>query len=80
MEYWSVAEMRIHVLFESQPERGFTVTVPDLPGCVSQGETEQECLDNIGEAIDGWIETAAAHWWPIPEPRFTTRIVDICAS
>jgi predicted RNase H-like HicB family nuclease len=42
-----------------QSEEGFSVSVPGLPGCCSQGATEQEALDNIAEAIREYLEVAA---------------------
>lgn len=38
---------------------------PSIPGCISQGRTEPEALDNIREAIAGCLETRAAHGMPI---------------
>ena len=42
-----------------QSEEGFSVSVPGLPGCWSQGATEQEALGNIREAIQEYLEVAA---------------------
>ena len=53
--------MKYAILLEAEEEGGFSVTVPDLPGCISQGETEEDCRANITEAIEGWIETARAN-------------------
>jgi predicted RNase H-like HicB family nuclease len=39
-------------------EEGYTVWYPGLPGCWSQGATEQEALDNIRDAIHDYLETA----------------------
>jgi predicted RNase H-like HicB family nuclease len=41
-----------------QSEEGFSVWCPGLPGCVSQGETEQEALENIREAIEDCLHVA----------------------
>lgn len=41
--------------------------VPTLPGCVSQGETREEALVNIREAIQAYVESARKHGEPIPE-------------
>ncbi len=38
---------------------GFVATVPDLPGCMSDGETPEEALANVQDAIECWIEAAA---------------------
>ncbi len=49
-------------------EDGYWVAeVPSLPGCISQGTTKAEAIQNIREAIDGWIETATAHGQPVPD-------------
>jgi len=72
--------MKYAILIEPQEEGGFTVTVPDLPGCVSQGGTREECRRNIAEAIEGWIETARSHGWPIPKPQSQFEEVEIKAS
>ena len=48
--------MKLTVILEPQEEGGFTVYVPSLPGCISQGETKTESLDNIKEAIELYLE------------------------
>jgi predicted RNase H-like HicB family nuclease len=48
--------MKLKVVLEASDEGGFTVYVPSLPGCVSEGETEQEALQNIREAIEVYLE------------------------
>ena len=48
--------MRIRVVLEASEEGGFTVYVPSLPGCISEGETEEEALANIREAIELYLE------------------------
>ena len=48
--------MKLKVVIESSEEGGFTVYVPSLPGCVSEGETEQEAMQNIREAIELYLE------------------------
>ena len=47
---------------------GFAATVPDLPGCMSDGETPEEALGNVRDAIDAWIEMARELGHAIPEP------------
>ena len=42
-----------------ESEEGFCVWVPGLPGCVSQGETEEEALANIAEAVREYLDVAA---------------------
>ncbi len=48
--------MRITVVLEPQEEGGFTVFVPSLPGCISEGDTKEEALNNIKEAIQLYLE------------------------
>jgi antitoxin HicB len=47
---------------------GFVATVPDLPGCMSDGETPEEALANVREAIDVWIEAAHDMGHAVPRP------------
>ena len=47
---------------------GFSATVPDLPGCFSDGETPEEAVVNIQDAIAMWIEAARDHGRMIPKP------------
>jgi predicted RNase H-like HicB family nuclease len=47
---------------------GFLATVPDLPGCMSDGETREEAARNISDAIRAWIEEAESLGRAIPEP------------
>lgn len=56
------------VVLTPEAEGGFSVTVPGLPGCTSQGETREEALSMIREAIEVSIESLVAHGDPIPEP------------
>lgn len=44
------------VVLEKQEEGGFTAYVPSLPGCISEGETKKEALENIKEAIELYLE------------------------
>lgn len=49
-------------------EGGWFVSIPDLPGCISQGETPQEALEMIREAQELWLEVALEDGRPIPLP------------
>jgi antitoxin HicB len=55
-------------IISGDAEQGFLIQVPDLPGCMTAGETEQEALEMLGEAMAGWLESALVHGDPIPEP------------
>ena len=48
--------MKITVVLEPSDEGGYTVYVPSLPGCISEGDTEEEALVNIKEAIELYLE------------------------
>ena len=50
--------MKFKVVLEPSDEGGFTVFVPSLPGCISEGETDEEALRNIREAIELYLEPA----------------------
>jgi predicted RNase H-like HicB family nuclease len=47
---------------------GYLATVPDLPGCMSDGETPEEALKNVQEAIESWVEAAKEWNEDIPRP------------
>lgn len=48
--------MKYHVVLEKQKEGGYTAYIPELPGCISEGETEEEALKNIKEAMELYLE------------------------
>ena len=52
---------------------GFLATVPDLPGCTSDGDTRVEAARNVEDAIACWIEEAKALGRAVPEPRSALR-------
>jgi predicted RNase H-like HicB family nuclease len=50
--------MKLKVLLRPESVGGYSVSVPALPGCFSQGETREEALSNIREAAELWLEVA----------------------
>ena len=48
--------MNLKVVLEPSDEGGYTAIVPALPGCISEGETKEEALQNIREAIELYLE------------------------
>ena len=50
---------------------GFSAIVPDLPGCMSDGETPEAALANVVDAIEAWIEAAHDMGRPVPAPSRT---------
>jgi predicted RNase H-like HicB family nuclease len=59
--------LKYDVVFEEQSEGGYTVTVPSLPGCISEGDTFEEAKSNIAEAITAYLESLAMDGEEIPE-------------
>lgn len=58
---------RYTVTFLPAEEGGYTAIVPALPGCVSEGDTYEEALENIKEAIQAYIESVRKDGLPVPE-------------
>ena len=54
---------------QRDPEEGWFARVRELPGCMSQGETGEEALAMIQDAMRAWLEIALEDGEPIPEPR-----------
>jgi len=48
--------MKLQIILEPSEEGGFTVFVPSLPGCISEGDTKEDALKNIREAIELYLE------------------------
>jgi antitoxin HicB len=53
----------------AEPAGGWFVAVRELPGCMSEGDTPEEAVDMIRDAMRGWIEISLQEGDPIPEPR-----------
>jgi len=65
------------VLTPDLEDGGYTVRVPALPGCNTQGDTAEEAITNAKEAIEGYIETLKELGRPIPEEQEQPRTVVI---
>ncbi|WP_204104399.1 MULTISPECIES: type II toxin-antitoxin system HicB family antitoxin [Spirulina sp. CCY15215] len=57
------------IIYWSEEDEAFLVEVPELPGCMADGETYQEAVQNAEIIIQEWIETAKEIGKPIPEPK-----------
>ena len=57
------------VICWSAEDQCFLASVPELPGCMADGETQEEVLKNIHVVISEWLETARQLGRDIPEPR-----------
>jgi len=65
----SVQDYRIVVeRLSDEDGGGFAAYVPDLPGCMSDGETRPEAIAHAEEAISDWIEAAKSMGRPVPHP------------
>ena len=71
--------MRYAVLFE-RSEDGYGAYVPDLPGCVTVGDTLAEARNNIREAIAGHISAMKEHGEPVLYPTTLVEHVEICGA
>lgn len=58
--------MKYTVVLQRENDGGYVVSVPALPGCVSQGDTREQALKNIEEAIQVYLEDVKAAGEPIP--------------
>ena len=65
-QYYKLYMITYSVKLEPQKEGGYTTTVPALPGCISEGDTLDEALRNISDAIEGYIKVLAKHERKIP--------------
>ncbi|HQU37517.1 MAG: type II toxin-antitoxin system HicB family antitoxin [Anaerolineae bacterium] len=54
--------MRFKIILEESDEGGYTAYVPSLPGCISEGNTQEEALKNIQEAIELYLEPVEDDW------------------
>ncbi|MEW6235857.1 MAG: type II toxin-antitoxin system HicB family antitoxin [Candidatus Omnitrophota bacterium] len=70
--------MKFRVIVEQDEDNVFVAQVPSLPGCISQGKTRSEALENIKEAMEGYLESLREHNEPIP-PSIMEEIVEINA-
>jgi len=70
--------MHIRQVILYRDEDGFYVAeCPSLPGCVTQGATKEEALQNIREAIRGYIAALEEDQLPVPEESFETLVVAV---
>jgi predicted RNase H-like HicB family nuclease len=68
--------LKFRVIIEPDEDGVFVAEVPALPGCLSQGRTRSEALENIRDAIVAYFESLKAHSEPIPPP-ISEEIVEV---
>ncbi|MBI1320119.1 MAG: type II toxin-antitoxin system HicB family antitoxin [Candidatus Hydrogenedens sp.] len=64
-------ERSYRIRLQPEPEGGFTVTVPALPGCVSWGETYEHAVEMARDAIAGYLDVLEAEGLPVPVESIT---------
>lgn len=57
------------IIYWSEEDQVFIAEVPELPGCIAHGSTQQEALIQAQAAIQLWIDTAREFGDPVPEPK-----------
>ena len=57
------------IIYWSNEDDTFIAEVPELPGCMAHGDSQQEALSNAYDAIELWLDTAQEFGDPIPEPK-----------
>ncbi len=57
------------IIYWSNEDNVFVADVPELPGCMAHGNTQEEALSNIKDAIQLWIDTAREFGDSVPEPK-----------
>ena len=62
-------QLNYRILLRKEPERGYTIIVPSLPGCVTYGENIEEAIQMAKEAIELYLESLQAHGEEIPTEK-----------
>ncbi len=57
------------IIYWSEEDNAFIAEVPELPGCMADGKTKKEALENVEVVIEEWIETAKELGRDIPKPK-----------
>ncbi|MBI5663008.1 MULTISPECIES: type II toxin-antitoxin system HicB family antitoxin [Ignavibacterium] len=68
--------MKFRVIISQDEDGVFIAECPSLPGCISQGKTREEALENINDAIKGYLESLKKHNDPIP-PSIYEEIIEV---
>jgi len=68
--------VRYRVVIEQDEDGVYVAEAPALPGCISQGRTRAEAIDNVKEAIAAYLESLQAHGEPVP-PSISEEVVEV---
>lgn len=66
--------MKFRIIINQDEDGVFVAECPALPGCISQGNTRKEALENINDAIRGYLESLKKHNEPIPPSIYEETI------
>ncbi len=69
--------MKFRVIISQDEDGVFIAECPSLPGCISQGKTREEALENINDAIKGYLESLKKHNEPIPPCCIYEEIIEV---
>jgi predicted RNase H-like HicB family nuclease len=72
--------MRYTAIFEAQPDGGYHALCPALPGCHSEGDTLEEAVANIREAITVYLESLRAHGEALPVEDILIKPLDVALT
>ncbi len=70
--------MKYRIIIEQDEDSMYVAQCPSLPGCISQGKTRKEALNNIEDAMKGYLESLRKHKEPIP-PSIEEETIEINA-
>lgn len=68
--------MKFRVIITQDEDGVFIAECPSLPGCISQGKSREEALENINDAIKGYLESLKKHNEPIP-PSIYEEVIEV---
>ncbi len=72
------AHLRYRILIEQDEDGIYVAECPSLPGCISQANTRAQVIENIKDAIEGYIESLRKHGDPVPSP-ISEEVVEVSA-
>jgi len=72
-----VTTYRYTIILDREPDGGFHAYCPSLKGCHSQGDSLDEAIDNMREAMAAYLESVAAHGEPIPREDLLIKRLEV---
>jgi len=69
--------MKRYLMIIEPTETGYSIYSPDIPGCVSTGQTREEAERNMREAIEFHIEGLKQEGYPVPEPQASSTYIEL---